>query len=344
MDTETRTPDPSLSNELPENFFSEQDDDHNKQWLDQFDDPGQGLMDQAVKTNDETPPATDQTPPESGQESQQQQTQEPEPLKFDETLAEAEKQELEELNRKLGTNFESLNELKKQFKREDQNDSSQKAQQAQELVNYFDKVLQYPDELLVKEDLIQKALQEAQNQGRTINVQDPEFLEALDERIANMSDSGVLDYTAQNLRMQVMNNRNTHQKVIDDYQENINRTQAERQSAFKDKVQEAINGIYKEGTFMGVQVDKNELLKIYRNVSNRIEHHEANPEDAVQFEFFKMHKDVILKQMNKPGFQEGVKKTLEEMGVTASSSSPKTVGGNKTSNQEELNWLQRFVQ
>ena len=48
--------------------------------------------------------------------------------------------------------------------------------------------------------------------------------------------------------------------------------------------------------------------------------------------------------MKKPGYQEGVQKTLKEMGMqTSKTSSKKTVSDDKTGNEEDLSFLQKFV-
>jgi hypothetical protein len=261
-------------------------------------------------------------------------------FKFDESLAETEKAELEELNSRLGTNFKDLNELKATLNNVDNKEDLSQIEESRQLVKYFGQVLNYDSETIVREDFEMKAQQAGKN------IKDPDFVDELEMKISRMKDNEVLDYASDSLKAQVRAELANQKAIVEEFDTKQNQTQQQKETAFKTKIQEGVNDLFKEGTYLGIKVERNDLLEIYGDISKNkhIEHLKANPLDAVKFAFFKKHEKVIMDTMKKPTYQDGVQKTLKEMGMQTSGKSSKTVSNDQTGNREDLSFLQRFTQ
>lgn len=343
MSTETKTAEEKFNEmrdpiALPENFFDQDDIRREQEFKSQYAPP-------STKTDiDFENPAPGDPPPEvnPGEEDEKDKDKDKEPpedLDFDSSLESAEKRELAELNRKLGTNFTDLAELKAKLSSGQSKEEINEIQKAERLVEYFNDVLEYDDKTIVRQDRMIKA------KAKGIDISTTDFKDQLEAEIEKMEDNEVLGYAADMLRSQVKIERDQNANKIKAHKDSQKLTEQERKDAFKGKIQKGINDIYKSGTYLGVAVDKEDLLDIYSKIVNNghIEHLKENPEDAVKFEFFKRNEDLINKVLERPDFQAGIQKALKEMGMDTSGTG-KTVTKDKTSDQEDSSFLQRFVQ
>jgi len=268
---------------------------------------------------------------------------EPEPFKFDDVLAAEEAKELAELNAKLGSNFKDRNELDEALKKVEQHDQTNNITEEKKYINYFKDLLnvdKYPDDVLVRED---KRLAAVRNKK---NLNDPEVQQEIDYEVDKLSESGALSYAAQSIRASLSAELKEKQRVVSDFEQSQQLTAKQKEDNYKKELQEGINDIYKQGKFLGITPTKDDMLEVYKDISKNkhIEHLKAHPKDAVEFALFKKFKEVITKNLGKPNYEAGVKKTLDELGM--SNSSQTGTHGNditKGNDEEELSFLQRFA-
>jgi hypothetical protein len=329
----------AMDMELDDNFFDQDTIADQKAFQSQFEDP--------------TPPAS-QTIPEGTKGPsgfvaseeyalEEEQKGAVEDFKFDDVMAQEEQQELDELNAKMGTDFKSRNELNEALKQVDVADKSSEISEEKRYVNYFTELLdktKYPDDVLVRED---KRIAAA-NANKNLN--DQEVIDQIDYEVSQLTESGALSYAAQSIRDTLTRSRDEKANKIKAFEESKNLSAKEQADKQKRELQEGINDIFKEGSFLGVKPTKQDMLDVYKDISKNkhLEHLKAHPKDAVEFALFKKFRETIKKNLGKPNYETGVKNTLDELGM--SNSSQTGTPGNDIANDSDagdLTFLQRFA-
>lgn len=320
---------------LPEGFFDQEDISQEAEFAKKYNIPNLG---QHTKIDPDDVTET-RTPEEIKVDAEKAALEEAKPFQFDESLEASEKEELTELNARLGSNYESLADLKAALNKTDSSDQLKGITEDKRYIEYYKDVLKYPSEKLVRDDAILKAQQKGE---KTDTV---EFKDSLDLQIEKMTDGAFLEYAADSLRNTIKAELLKLEGNITTFNTSQKETTEQANASRKEKLQEGINSFYKLETFMGVKVKKEELLGIYSDISKNkhINHLKANPIDAVKFAFFLKHEKVISELMNKPGYQAGVQKALNEMGMQTSETSTKTISNDKGGTEEELSSMERFI-
>jgi hypothetical protein len=265
-----------------------------------------------------------------------------EPFKFDDAIAESEQKELEELNAKLGSDYKSLKDLKAAYKSEDSNVEVQEIAQDKTYIDYFKSVLdpkQYDDRRIVFED--KKMI--AQDAGKDIT--DPSIIEEINAEVETLEGNGVLSYAAGTLRQTVKEALKQREAKVSAFEQKENDSKKLSDSERKESIQESINEVFKAGDFLGIKPTKEDMIDIYKDISNNkhIEHLKTHPKDAVEFALFKRYKSVMEKNLNKPNYKAGVKNTLEAIGLTGSEQTGKGLN-NQDSDEGDKSYFDQFVQ
>jgi len=318
--------------ELDEGHFSKDEIAEEENFKNQFkeeenfvEDPG-GMLDEGTE--------------ESAEEGTEKNAEEGEKFEFDQSLAAAEKAELEELNDKLGTNFEDLKSLKDALNRQDTKEAANTVNEDQQLVNYFESVLNYSNRDIVMEDK-KMLVQQDPNQ----DIKNPETLERLEEEVSTLEENGTLEYAARSIKADIRNILDKKKASINAFNDSQKVTREKALGEKKDKIQASINEIFKSKTFLGIQPSREALLEAYTDVSKdkHIDHLRAHPEDAVEYVLFKKYKGEILKKLGKPDFKAGVKSTLDSLGMEGSQQTSKPGTKTDEGTQEELSYFQQFI-
>jgi len=263
-------------------------------------------------------------------------------FKFDDAIAESEKEELDELNAKLGTNYKDLRELKSAYQKEDLDEELQEVNQDRAYVNYFKTVLdpkEYDDRRIVFED--EKMI--AQDQGRDIT--DPSVVEEINAKVETLEMNGVLEYAAKTIRQTVRQALQQKEAKVNAFDEKQSASKQQTEAQRKESIQDSISEIFKAGKFLGVTPTKEDMIDIYKDISNNkhIEHLKSNPKDAVEFALFKRYRSVMEKNLNKPDYKAGVKNTLASIGLTGSEQTGKRAN-DQGSDEGEKSYFDQFVQ
>ena len=264
-------------------------------------------------------------------------------FKFDDALAQEEKAELDELNAKLGTDFETRQELEAMLKKQSSGEQASKIDEDKRYIGYFQDLLneaKYPDEELVREDKRIMAINNGQN------VKDQSIIDAIEYEVTQLTESGALSYAAKSIRDNLNMSLREKLKTVNDFNESQKLSATQKADKAKQDLQSSINSVFKKGKFMGIQPTKDDMIDIYKDISKdkHIEHLKAHPTDAVEFALFKKYREVISKSLGKPNFEAGVKNTLKELGMSNSSqtdTSGKDIA--KDSDAGDLSFLQRFA-
>lgn len=327
-------------NALPENFFEQQDIDQEEAFMKQFESPSidsmpgmsspsleDGFSDGADDADDDADDGADDAS---------------EVLEFDDTLQDDEKAELQELNEKLGTNFESLSELKKAYKKEDIVDRESEIQKDISDINYLNSLLdtnKYDNRKIVFED---KRLEYMQNKK---DVTDPAVIEEINMEVDGMEESGALGYAAQVIRQNIKNALSAKQQKVDAYNNEKQASLEQTESEFKEGVQETINEVFKTGTYMGVAVTKEDMLDVYKtiNKNKQLRNSFSSPREVVEFTLFQKYKDVLSKNLGQKSYKDGVKDTLEDIGLKGSKQTVNRSKNDQDDDNEKLSFLEAFA-
>lgn len=338
MADENKTKDPLG---LEPNFFEKKQLEDEANFKKNFQQPGVNPGGMDVEQAATKPPLTEvEIAEEKEKEKKKKEEKIDEPdFEFDVTLAEAEKKELRELNEKLNTNFSTLEDLKDSLQKSDVSGKLAEIEKDQNFINYFEEVLLYNDKKLIFEDERLKA----QQKGLDLNNKD--VTDAIDLKIENLEEKDVISFAADSIRTKVNIALKDKKEKVSDFNNSQKLSKKEEEDKRKKDIQEGINTVYKQGKFLGIQPSKEDMLKIYQDISrnNHINHLRANPVDAVQFALFLKYKDTISKFFEKPSFNDGVKKVLQEIGIKPSEQTVKP-GNTDDSDKEDLTYLEKFVQ
>src|SRR5210317_1625536 len=208
-------------NELPPGFFEQEDIDAEDEFIEKFQPPGIGPK--GIQEED----ITQKKGPEEEEEDDDDDVQ----FEFDETLAEAEKKELEELNQKLGTNFTDLADLKKALDTTSNKEQLSEIEESNRYIAYYKSVLDYSSEEIIRQD----AKIKAQQQGKDINDQD--WKDELEMKIEKMKDSEMIDYAGDSLKASVRTELAKHEEKVRKFNDQTKQTEEAKKATFKENLQ-----------------------------------------------------------------------------------------------------------
>lgn len=324
----------NLGMELPENFFAQEQISDEETFKSQFEPP--------VPFNQGVAP-TDPPPNPTGTEGVEDDD-DPDltDFKFDDAIKEEEAAELLELNKKLGTNFEDLNVLKQSLKSSDNGIVNKEIEDDKRYIAYYNDILnpeKYSAKDLVREDKILDAIRSQKN------IKDPEVMAEIDDEIDTLEANGMLSYAEKAIRKAYEAELKERTGRVSNHEQSSKLTEKQKEEERKQNIQESINSIFKQGKFLGVQPTKEDMIDIYKDISKNkhIEHLKANPKDAVEFALYKKYREVILKNLEKPNFNAGVRTTLNELGMSSSETGKSGQDKSTNSAAEELSYLQQFA-
>lgn len=263
-------------------------------------------------------------------------------LDFEKKMAEQEAKELADFNERYGQNFQSMKELRESIKRKEQQPVVDELQKKVKDMRVYEEFLNpdvYDDKKLVMEEEILKA-EKAQK-----NLNDPDVMEEIKEKVLQMEANNVLGYAAESIRNSLRSTYNGIKAEVDGMKQKLAQTEQEREQNFKESVQSAVESFHKQGEFGGVKITKEDLFDVYQKVmkNKNVEHVSQNPAEAVEFELYKRYKDVILKNAGKPDYSEGVRSALEEVGMSSTGSGSQNGGHSKQDTVDEEDWIAKFI-
>lgn len=225
----------------------------------------------------------------------------------DDDSTEFNEQELEVLNKKLGTDFKSVEELKKSFNAKD-NESEQAKEEAEykkltNNVDLYDRYIGMDNENLIREQF----LSEASRAKKDIN--DPDVIEEIEEKIQGLIDLKTLDSMANTLRSNLQNEKDKTQLSIQKIEDKRTMTEQEIARKNTDDLQNAFTDIFTQGKFLGMDVTKEDIKDAYESVRTNkfFDSINGNQEMIAKFAMFVKYEKQISKLSNKPTHSDKVK-------------------------------------
>jgi len=174
--------------------------------------------------------------------------------------------DLELFNKKLGTDFKSVEELKKGFSKQEEDSETKKEEVEYKIltnkISLFDKYIGMDNENLVRNQLLSQAAQEKKD------TTDPDVLEDIEEKIQGLNDLNQLDSMADTLRSNLLNQKDKTAaavKQIDD-----KRIASENEIARKNTndLQNALADIFTQKEFLGITVTKEDIHDVYQDIKS----------------------------------------------------------------------------
>ena len=182
----------------------------------------------------------------------------------DEDDSDLTEKDLEIFNKKLGTDFKNVDELKKSFNAKDEESESQKEEAEYKILSnkivLFDKYIGMSNEDLIRNQMLSEA------SAAKKDIEDQEVIDEIEEKIEALKDLDTLDGYAETLRSNLQTQKDKTQTSI----EKIENKKIESENAIarknNDDLQNALADVYNQKEFMGVTVTREDLLDVYENI------------------------------------------------------------------------------
>jgi hypothetical protein len=219
--------------------------------------------------------------------------------------------ELELLNKKLGTDYKSVDDLKKDFKSADQQSEKEKEENEYKVltnkIKLYENYIAMDDEKLIREQLLSEASQ------NKLDITNTEVLDEIEEKIQGLIDLNQLktmaDTLRTNLNFQKEKTESSVQKIDD------KRTASENEIARKntDDLQNAFANIFTANEFLGVTVTKEAIQRAYESVRTNkfFDSVNGNQEMIAKFAMFVEYEKEISKTANRPTQSEKTKSAFD---------------------------------
>jgi hypothetical protein len=267
-----------------ENSFSQYENNDEEEDEDEDEDKGQ---DNSIFNNDDEDEDEEQDDEDEEQEFSQK--------------------ELDAFNKKLGTDFKTVNDLKDNFKSKD-SESDQSKEEAEygamtNKIALYDRYIGMDNEQLIRNQLVSQASADKKD------INSNEVNEEIDEKLAGLADLGQLDSMAETLRSNLQSQKDKTQGSIDVIDNK--RTAATNEVARKatDDLQNAFSDMLNEKTFMGVTLTKEDILETYENIRSDkfFKDVNSNQEMIAKFAMFVKYEKQISKLTNAPTHSDKTK-------------------------------------
>lgn len=248
---------------------------------------------------------------EEEEEEQEEEEEDDELINFhpedDDDPAEFNEQELEALNKKLGTNVKSVEDLKKSLSNKDEETEQQKEDAEYKVLSnrvvLFDQYIAMDNENLIREQF----LSEASNAKKDIT--DSDVIEEIEEKIQGLKDLNTLDSMANTLRNNLQNQKEKTEGSIKQIDDKRTLTKQEVARKNTDDLQNAFTDIFAQGKFLGMDVTKQDIQDAYESVRTNkfFESVNGNQEMIAKFAMFVKYEAQISKLTNKPTHSDKLK-------------------------------------
>jgi hypothetical protein len=251
--------------------------------------------------------------------------------------------ELESLNKKLGTNFKSVDELKNSFKK----DEEKKEKESEEVeykalttkVNQFEKFIKMDNEDLVRQQLISQAL----NDKKDINSKDVN--DEIDEKIEGLKDLGQLDVMADNLRTSLSALQKEAKSSIDKIDERKLQEQQKEAKANVESLQNAFVEILEKQEFMGVTVTKETINEVYKKVRSNNFFESVNKDQGMiaKLALFVHLEGEISKRAGQPTQSDSTKKAFDLLSGKGDKKARSVASARSSQSKGDMDNLLNFV-
>lgn len=240
--------------------------------------------------------------------------------------------DLEKLNKALGTDAKSIEELKSQLQKEDTVNDRQKEEETfnrnSQTIDYLKDIVAKTPEDLVRYDLAWRAHQAK----RDVNSQ--EVKDEIEDKIETLKSLGELDAKAELLR----SNFNSSLEKLSSENASIQSKWEGEKKATAEKNREALrtnfSDLVKNKEFMGVTIDKDAAIDIYKKITDGQFFNEvnSNQRNIAELALMWYNREQIQKNATRPDHSEGVKSVFAQLPGQKNSRSFTTAHGSTGNN------------
>lgn len=223
--------------------------------------------------------------------------------------------ELDKLNKSLGTNFSSIEELKKSLQKEvtidEKKEEDIKLNKAQAIVNNLSDYLKLDNKELVRKNLIALGF----NKGKDVSSQ--EFLDEVEAKIQSLEDNETLDDYAEQTRISVSTAIEKNKAVVDQINGKRQKAEEDERKQNTDSLIAAFTDIHKKGNFFGLQVSTDDIKDVFKKVKDGtfFEDVNKNQEKIAKLALMYYKSEDIEKRATGPTQSDGIEKLGKELGL-----------------------------
>lgn len=221
--------------------------------------------------------------------------------------------DLEDFNKKLGTDFKSADDLKRALKKEDTVDEKAQEQrtfqQNQGNIDRFNGYLKLDDRELVRLDITAAFVQEKKD------VNDPEIIQQIDEKLDALEDLNDIKSRANLIRTNLQSAVNKYNSENSSLQGKWDAETQKIADNNREQLQNALAGIKQKGEFFGVAVDNDTLKRVYRDITSGRLFDKINSDQGIIAELglFLEFREQISKNSGGPTYSDGVKAVINQL-------------------------------
>lgn len=227
---------------------------------------------------------------------------------FEKALTSEEQKDIDDLNKRFGTDYKDMKSFEEKFKKEEGKDEeATKMETTQKIVGYLENLLKADD----KEILYQDLRIAAHNKG--LDVTDPDLDAGFKAEVDEAEANGTLKYVSRALRTEANAKLEKNVSELTRYNESKVQTAEQKASEAAENLKQATTKIYQKGKFYGLEVSQDQHMNAYRDASNKtlIKEMEANPELLVEMTLLWANREGIAKISDSPSYSAGVKATFD---------------------------------
>lgn len=231
----------------------------------------------------------------------------------EEAAADANKIDLEDLNKKLNTDFKTEEELKNFMKGKEAEETADKdtlaLESAKSDLDYYVPLLSLSNEDLMTRQYESMAVQ----QKKDLNDEDVQF--EIEEKVQKLLDSNTLDLYATNLRKEIQSKKVDPANAI---QSSITARKEQEALDFakteKEALQNAFAKVYNNQNFFGVKISKEDIAQEYKKVQSGefMKELQSDKEAVAELALFRRFKETIFGKATGMKYEDGVKAMLDE--------------------------------
>lgn len=240
--------------------------------------------------------------------------------------------DIEEFNKKLGTDFKSIEDIKKSLKAEDVKDELSEEEKnynvAKSLTESLASILEYDDETLTKEYFFSIASKEGKN------VSSEEVKEEIEDRINVLKDSNTLKDFASNVRMNIKGSYEKNKSVVD----TIDNKRSEREQKTirerNENLQNAFSDIFKAKEFLGITVNQQDVTEAYKSIKNNsfFDKVNNNPQLVAKLAMFVLREEEIQKRATAPTYSDAAERFAKELGIFDDKTKQRSIAAARSGN------------
>ncbi|RZV65747.1 MAG: hypothetical protein EX254_04700 [Flavobacteriaceae bacterium] len=239
--------------------------------------------------------------------------------------------ELDALNKQLGTNYNSMEDLKKALAGEKQEEEIstelppekiESYQKNNRNINFLAKEHSKSDMDLVRDTMMRDI--RSRNDGE-ISEDDMDHIET---KIETMDMNGTLDMRADRIREKIQNNIEKLKGENTAIEQERNNLIAKANEKLLNNVQDHMVSFANED-FYGVKLEKDKVLDAYNGIKSNdfFEKLGKNPKLMTEVALFLQYRDVIRQKASGPTYSDGVKSVFSELETGSSKGAPQVASG-----------------